>query len=201
MASIRKKKIHRSRAAAVDKSGRENAENVRRARREQKPAVAAGAETAVAVPVLDADAALLESVCDAIAGGASLREVQRANGFSVGGFYRWLKEKAERSTRVRDARAFSAWVYDDAAERLLTEARNFFELAKAKELASHYRWKASKIAPKQYGTQEVVDEAEEPVSEITVRFIDPTPINHDAIKQRMQARLQADPEPLPVAGG
>ena len=144
-------------------------------------------------PVLDADAALLDAVCDAIVGGASLRELQQKNGFSAGGFYKWIHTNSERSARVRAARAFSAWAYDDAAERLLTEATDFFELAKARELASHYRWKASKIAPKQYGTQEVVDEveAEEPVTEIAVRFIDPTPVNHDAIKQRMQARLLA----------
>jgi hypothetical protein len=34
---------------------------------------------------------------------------------------------------------------------VFAQASDAFELAKAKELAHHYRWRASKIAPKLYG--------------------------------------------------
>ena len=39
----------------------------------------------------------------------------------------------------------------------IAQASDPFELAKAKELAHHYRWRASKIAPKLYGDKQSVE--------------------------------------------
>ena len=39
----------------------------------------------------------------------------------------------------------------ERAETEIRDSADEFELKKAKELAHHYRWKASKIAPRDYG--------------------------------------------------
>lgn len=45
----------------------------------------------------------------------------------------------------------AASVWDEKAEQGLEDAADPFELSKHKELAHHYRWRASKIAPRIYG--------------------------------------------------
>ena len=42
-------------------------------------------------------------------------------------------------------------MWDERAGDVIQQAADPFELAKAKELAHHYRWRASKIAPRDYG--------------------------------------------------
>lgn len=60
--------------------------------------------------------------------------------------------KPEHSARVREALIISASTYADKAEQVLIEAkRDSIEIQRARELAQHYRWKASKRAPKVYG--------------------------------------------------
>jgi len=49
--------------------------------------------------------------------------------------------------------AAAAW--DEKSELLLTNAKDNFELMKAKELAHHYRWRAKAIAPRDYGDKQV----------------------------------------------
>lgn len=60
--------------------------------------------------------------------------------------------KSEHSARVKTALIISASTFDDKAEQVLVEAKgNMVEIQRARELAQHYRWKASKRAPKVYG--------------------------------------------------
>lgn len=56
------------------------------------------------------------------------------------------------SARVREALIISASTFADKAEEVLLNAkRDSIEIQRARELAQHYRWKASKRAPKVYG--------------------------------------------------
>ncbi len=56
------------------------------------------------------------------------------------------------SARVREALIISASTFDDKAEQVLLDAkRDMVEIQRARELAQHYRWKASKRAPRVYG--------------------------------------------------
>ena len=64
---------------------------------------------------------------------------------------KWLNASDQRSARAREARAASAAAFDEQAERDLRAAATPFELAKARDLAHHLRWRASKINPKAYG--------------------------------------------------
>ncbi len=93
----------------------------------------------------------LDRICDAIANGGSMTAIAVAAGTSVGGLSSWIAADAERSARVREARIVSARVWDEKAEAAIEGAKDAISLGKARELAQHYRWRASKIAPKDYG--------------------------------------------------
>jgi len=87
----------------------------------------------------------------------------------------WLSSDTERSARAREARIKASVSWDEMATRGIEEAQDAFGLAKAKELAHHYRWRASKIAPRDYGdkvTQEVTGAAGGPL-EVVVRYVQP----------------------------
>ena len=53
--------------------------------------------------------------------------------------------------------AATAELWDQVAVEGIERATDTFELAKAKEIAHHYRWRASKIAPKLYGDKQSVE--------------------------------------------
>ena len=98
----------------------------------------------------------LDAVCDDILNGKSLREIARSLGVDIAQLCRW-KAQPQHSARVSDAMAATAELWDQVAVDGIAQARDAFELAKAKELAHHYRWRASKIAPKLYGDKQSVE--------------------------------------------
>ncbi len=92
----------------------------------------------------------IEKILTRIRNGKTLTKIAKELDVSVSWLSEWLSNP-ERSARAIEARTQSAFVWDDKAEDKLEEAADPFELSRAKELAHHYRWRASKIAPKQYG--------------------------------------------------
>jgi transposase-like protein len=98
----------------------------------------------------------LDAVCDDILNGLSLREIARNLGVDIAQLCRW-KAQPQHSARVSDAMAATAEYWDQVAVDGIAKASDAFELAKAKELAHHYRWRASKIAPKLYGDKQTVE--------------------------------------------
>ena len=103
------------------------------------------------------DAYGLDAVCEAIAGGGTLTAVAKDAGVSLTRLLAWIDADSERSVRVREARASSAKLWDESAEREIRGATDEFELRKARELAQHFRWRATKIAPKEYGERQAVE--------------------------------------------
>lgn len=97
------------------------------------------------------DAFGIDAVCERIGDGSSLTDIAEEVTVSIGSLLTWLKADAERSARAREARRATAQSWDEQAEAELRAASDVFELAKARELASHFRWRASKIAPADYG--------------------------------------------------
>jgi exopolyphosphatase/pppGpp-phosphohydrolase len=97
------------------------------------------------------DAFGLAAICEAILQPKPQRVIAEDLGVSSGSLVAWIAADPERSARVREARAQTALMWDDKATHVIEEAKDQFELAKAKELAHHYRWRASKIAPREYG--------------------------------------------------
>ena len=92
-----------------------------------------------------------DTICERIVDGKSLTAIGAEIGVPIGFFVAWLEATPDRSARVREARARSARLWDDKATQGIEGAKDQFELAKAKEMAHHYRWRASKIAPREYG--------------------------------------------------
>jgi hypothetical protein len=92
-----------------------------------------------------------EQIVDDLSNGVSLTEVAGRIGISAGNLCEWIAKEPERSARAREARVYAARIWDDKAVEAIEQASDPFQLARAKELAHHYRWRASKTAPKDYG--------------------------------------------------
>jgi hypothetical protein len=103
------------------------------------------------------DAYGIDAVCADILSEASLTTIATSQNVSPGSLLAWIEADPERSARVREARAAMARVWDEKAERRIDGAADEFELKKAKELAHHFRWRASKVAPKEYGDRQAVE--------------------------------------------
>lgn len=103
------------------------------------------------------DAIGIDAVCDAIGDGTPLRAIAQDAGVSIGSLLTWIESDADRSARVRDSRAAMAKYWDERSEQVLETAGDEFELKKAKELSHHYRWRATKIAPREYGNLQQVE--------------------------------------------
>lgn len=93
----------------------------------------------------------IDAVCDALSGGSTIMALAKLIGLSDGALRVWIAADETRSARARGARAIGAGHWDEKATDLIAEAADPFELSKAKELAFHYRWRASKLAPKDFG--------------------------------------------------
>lgn len=103
-------------------------------------------------PATDAlDAMGIDTVCARITDGKSLTAIAKEAKVSKGSLLAWLAADVDRSARAREARRMTARLWDEKAEAGLRKAADPFELAKARELASHYRWRSSKTAPAEYG--------------------------------------------------
>lgn len=93
----------------------------------------------------------IKDVCAAFVNGDSLLKISKRAGVSVASLWNWIEADIDRSLQVKASREVGAHAQADLAEEGLTNAKDPFELAKAKELAHHRRWKASKLMPKMYG--------------------------------------------------
>lgn len=104
-------------------------------------------------PVLRAaiDAFGLDEICDRISDGRSLTSIAEAIGVSKGYLLSWIAADGDRSARVVEARSVTAWHWDEEAQSVIEKAKaDPIEMTRARELASHFRWRASKINPKVY---------------------------------------------------
>lgn len=97
------------------------------------------------------DAFGIDAVCEAIAARKTLTQIARKVGVSLWTLLAWLNADASRSARARETRAGMAKHWDEQAEAEIRKAKDPLALAKARELAHHFRWRASKIAPAEYG--------------------------------------------------
>jgi hypothetical protein len=94
----------------------------------------------------------IDSICDRIIGGESQAAIARDLKIAPSILSRWLAADEQRSARAREARNASADAYADKAEEaLLFAPPEQIEISRARELASHYRWMASKRRPTEYG--------------------------------------------------
>lgn len=119
----------------------------------------------------------LDTICQMITDGVSMTNIAKEAGVSIGSLCTWVDGNPERSARVREARTVTARIWDEKATKCIEDAADEFELKKAKELAHHYRWRSSKISPKEYGDRLEVETKGMPVvviKDFTGRQNDPT---------------------------
>jgi len=100
----------------------------------------------------------IDEVAERLMGGETQTSVAGVIGVSQATLINWIASDPERSARAREARIAAARTFDDMAEQVLLNADDQFGLAKARELASHYRWKASKANPREYGEKIEVEQ-------------------------------------------
>ena len=89
----------------------------------------------------------IEAVANAIIDGRTLTGIARDLGMARSTLLAWIAADRERTQRAIDARRLSAAAFDEMAEEALLAAKDQTEVARARELASHYRWRASKADP------------------------------------------------------
>ena len=125
----------------------------------------------------------IEAVCERLANGVTMTAVAEEIGVTVGKLSQWIASDEEHSARAREARIHAARLWDEKALSVIEQALDPFELQRAKELAHHYRWRASKTAPKEYGdkvTQEHTGADGGPIqARIAVEFVKPAPRAED----------------------
>ena len=93
----------------------------------------------------------IEAVCEHLSNGTTMTALAEEIGVTVGKLSQWIASDEEHSARAREARIHAARIWDEKALSVVEQALDLFELQRAKELAHHYRWRASKTAPKEYG--------------------------------------------------
>lgn len=93
----------------------------------------------------------IDDIVDRIITGDSYRKIAADLGVSLTTLHRFTS-KQEHSARVKEALNYSASSFEEKAEDVLINAKgNLVEIQRARELAQHYRWKASKRNPFKYG--------------------------------------------------
>lgn len=95
----------------------------------------------------------IDGIVEMIIDGKTFRQIAKHYGVSLSTFDDYTK-KTEHSARVGEALMISAATYADKAEEVLqeiTKDSNTIEMARARELAQHYRWKSAKRNPRMFG--------------------------------------------------
>ena len=106
-----------------------------------------------------------DKIMAAIEEGGSLFTLAEKIGVNRSTLDYWLTSDVGRSARARIARQRSSGSLEEKAERGIQEADGPFELAKAKELAHHYRWAARVRSPATHGDKlELSGNAEAPLA-------------------------------------
>lgn len=101
-----------------------------------------------------------EALFDRLRAGETLTSIANSLGLkSVNTLLKWIASNEERSARAREARVAGSAMYDEMAQSAIESATDPFSLAKARELAQHFRWRASKLDPGSYGDKVQVDGA------------------------------------------
>ena len=89
--------------------------------------------------------------------GIGYRAICLKHGVGLQTLVTWVSADAERSRVCAQAREQSARQCDEQAEEELRTAADPFELQRARELATHLRWRAKTRDPKGFGDRVAVD--------------------------------------------
>jgi hypothetical protein len=82
-------------------------------------------------------------------------------------------------------------MWDEKAETVLVDAADPFELAKARELAQHYRWRAKAVAPREYGDKVMQEHTGAEGGPITVTSVNLKGLSDDELVKMQQLLAKA----------
>lgn len=106
----------------------------------------------------------IDEICAQILNGTTLTDIAKSANTTFGKLQAYLDSNPTFSARARDARIKTAKFWDDQATARIDNAKDKFELDKARELAHHYRWRAAMISPREYGNKTIIaGDAENPL--------------------------------------
>lgn len=131
----------------------------------------------------------LDDLIDDLIEGRTFRELSAMYGVQVSTIHEYLN-KPENIERYALALKTSSDSYAEKAENVLLDAKSkLVEIQRARELAQHYRWMASKRNPKKYGDKLDVTSGGEPVQKA-----DLSAIPSDVLKALINANRDKDTE-------
>lgn len=130
----------------------------------------------------------LEKLCQEIMEPKSMQQICQEIGIAQGSMVTWIAATAERSARVREARIATARMWEEKATTLIEAAKDKFELEKARDLAHHYRWRASKIAPREYGDKMAIGGTDELPAIVTKSTLDVSALPTEVLAALMKAK-------------
>lgn len=117
----------------------------------------------------------IDECIDLIIEGKTFREIASYYKVSVSAIHKHFS-KSEHSARVHEALSISASSYADKADEVLsaiTKDSNPVEMARARELAQHYRWKASKRNPRAFGDKVDITTQGEKIVTPPIQWVSP----------------------------
>lgn len=94
------------------------------------------------------DAYGIERVVDDVLDHVPLSMIAQKIGVANSTLLRWVSMDEGRAEQINKARKLTAQGWEELAEQVVAQAKDPFQLMKAKELAHHYRWRAACISPK-----------------------------------------------------
>lgn len=98
----------------------------------------------------------LEAVIGDLESGRSYYQIATALGIKRNALWHWINRDASVSARAEQARIVGAEATENEAERVIRETP-IEEIARARELAQHLRWRAKMVDPRRYGDKQTVD--------------------------------------------
>lgn len=106
------------------------------------------------------DAIGIDEICERIEADESLAIIAASLDMSKFTLQIWINADTSRSARVREAMSNSSYACDDKALQAIKDLPpdgSPAQIAKARELASHYRWRAKMRDPARYGDKQQVE--------------------------------------------
>lgn len=101
----------------------------------------------------------IDAICTRISSGESQRSIAKSLGVHDGIFVEWLAADPERFARTKAARANSASLWDEQAEKVLLDMEaDPRGVARANALAHHYRWRAKAHNPRDFSGEKQQEE-------------------------------------------
>jgi len=111
-----------------------------------------------------------EAIMHRLSDGATLIQLSTEIGVGRSILDYWLRADPRRFARAREQRKQSSEAFEELAFNEITTAKTPLELAKAREMAHHYRWAAAVRSPATHGTKvEIAGNAERPLVDDATR--------------------------------